>query len=290
MNVRSNLLREIKHQYHRELLPLYGEHETVSMLNLLIQHFFNLSRVDQSLQPDFRLTETEMLKLHFAVKALKKEKPIQYIIGSTGFAGLTLKVTPDVLIPRPETEEMVEKIVAEIPQDDEVKILDVGTGSGCVALALKSKLPKSHLTGVDVSEAAIHVASENIRLNHLDVSLLQLDILNKESWKHLDKFDVIVSNPPYVTMSDKKQMQNNVVNHEPHLALFVTDDDPLIFYRCIAELAQSHLNEQGRLWFEINESLGVEVTELLKNKGFHAVILHHDLNNKPRFVSCIKPK
>jgi len=283
-------LREIKHHYHRELLPLYGEHETVSMLNLLIQHLFNLSRVNQSLQPDFRLTETEMLNLHFAVKALKKEKPIQYIIGSTGFAGLTIKVTPDVLIPRPETEEMVEKIVAENRHHDGLNILDIGTGSGCIALALKKSFPDSAVFAVDVSSDALKVAGQNKSINRLNISLLQMDILDKKSWSSLGKFRVIVSNPPYVRESEKVFMHKNVVNHEPRLALFVTDDNPLIFYQAIAEFAFDHLERRGSLWFEINEGLGTEVKKLLKSKGFDAITLHNDLFNKTRFVSCSKPQ
>ena len=290
MKVRSNLLREIKKYYHDELLPMYGELETSSMINLLIKHFFNLSRVQQSLQPDFRLTETEMLKFHFAVKELKKGKPIQYITGSTEFAGLTIKVTPDVLIPRPETEELVEMIVAENRHHDGLNILDIGTGSGCIALALKNKLPNSSVSAVDVSSAALKVASQNKTINHLDVSLLPMDILDKNSWSRFEKFHVIVSNPPYVRESEKVVMQKNVVNHEPHLALFVTDDNPLIFYQAIAEFAFDHLERRGSLWFEINEGLGTEVKKLLKSKGFDAISLHNDLFNKTRFISCSKPK
>gem|GEM_PF-37183 len=247
---------------------MYGEQETLSILNLLIQHFFNLSRIDQSLQPGFRLTETEMLKLHFAVKELKKGKPIQYITGSTEFAGLTIKVTPDVLIPRPETEELVEKIVAENRHHDGLNILDIGTGSGCIALALKKSFPDSAVSAVDVSSAALKVAGQNKSINRLNISLLPMDILDKKSWSSFGKFRVIVSNPPYVRESEKVVMQKNVVNHEPHLALFVTDDNPLIFYRAIAEFAFDHLERRGSLWLEINEGLGAEVKKLLKSKGF----------------------
>ena len=288
MNIRTNLLKGIKSQYLRELTPIYGEEEANSMLNILISHFFNLSRVEQSLQPDFRLTETEILKLHFAVKELKKEKPVQYITGEAEFAGLTIKVTPQVLIPRPETEEMVEKIVAENTGKDDLKILDIGTGSGCIALALKKKLPESSVVAVDVSAEALKTADKNRLLNDVDVSFLQMDILDRNLWNRLGKFKIIVSNPPYVTESDKGQMQNNVLKHEPHLALFVPDDNPLIFYQAITEFASIHLIKTGRLWFEINERYGNEVAELLKNSGFGAVTLHRDMHGKARFVSCKK--
>ncbi len=288
MNIRTNLLKEIKSQYQRELTPIYGEEEANSMLNILINHFFNLSRVEQSLQPDFRLTETEILKLHFAVKELKKEKPVQYITGEAEFAGLTIKVTPQVLIPRPETEEMVEKIVAENTGRDDLKILDIGTGSGCIALALKKKLPESRVVAVDVSAEALKTADKNRLLNSVDVSFLKMDILDSNHWGRFGKFNIIVSNPPYVTESDKGQMQNNVLRHEPHLALFVPDDSPLLFYWKISEFASIHLLKAGRLWFEINERFGDKVAELLKNSGFSSVTLHRDIHGKARFVSCTK--
>ncbi len=286
MKIRNNLLREIKQYYHSQLSKIYGRHEASALLNLLIHHFFNLSRTDQSLNPGFRLTETEMLKLHFAVKELKNEKPVQYIIGETEFAGLTLKVTPDVLIPRPETEELVEKIVSKNNSDKQLKILDIGTGSGCIALALKKRLPHSKVTAIDISLPALEVAEQNSTLNNLQLSLLQMDILNADSRNLPEKFDIIVSNPPYVTLSDKKQMRNNVIDYEPHQALFVNDNNPLVFYKSIAGFASTHLNKTGVLWFEINENLGREAAVMLKSKGYRAVTLHRDIHNKTRFVSC----
>lgn len=288
MKVPSNLLRDIKQYYYNELYVLYGEQETLSMLNLLIQHFYGLSRADQSLQPDFRLTETEMLKLHFAVKKLKKEEPIQYLIGETEFAGLTIQVNTDVLIPRPETEELVEKIISENSEKNNLTLLDIGTGSGCIALSLKKRLPQSTVVAIDVSAEALAVAAQNKDLNNLDVSFVQLDILNKNTRNTLGMYNLIVSNPPYVTETDKRQMQNNVINYEPHLALFVTDDDPLLFYREIAEFALSHLKEKGSLWFEINEALADEVIGFLESKAYGTIELHNDVHNKARFVSCVK--
>jgi len=288
MNIRTNLLREIKKQYQKELAAFYGEQEAGSLMNVLVNHFFGLSRVDMSLKPDFRLTETEILKLHFAVKDLKKEKPVQYIIGETEFSGLKLKVTPDVLIPRPETEEMVELIVKDTLGKEKLKILDVGTGSGCIALALKKKLPFSVITAVDVSNAVLEVAKENSRLNKLDVELKNIDILDISSWQKLDRFDLIVSNPPYVTEEDKVLMKKNVTDFEPHLALFVTNEDPLLFYSIIAEFAINHLIEGGSLWFEINENLGDEVLSLLQEKGFVNMALHADLFGRARFVSSVR--
>ena len=288
MNIRTNLLREIKQQYQKELAAVYGEQEAGSLLNVLINHFFGLSRVDMSLKPDFRLSETEILKLHFAVKDLKKEKPVQYIIGEAEFIGLKLKVTPDVLIPRPETEEMVELIIKDSLDKEKLKILDIGTGSGCIALALKKKRLSFSITAVDVSEKALEVAKENAVLNELDVELKQVDILNEDSWETLGKFDLITSNPPYVTEDDKSLMKKNVTDFEPHLALFVTNEDPLLFYRVIADFAIDHLIRGGGLWFEINENLGDEVLRLLQEKGFNNIALHSDLYGKVRFASSVR--
>ncbi len=286
MNFSSNLLKEIKSYYQKELVLLYGEKESAALLNRLILHFFGLTRVEQSLQPGFRLSETEILKLHFAVKELKAEKPVQYITGETEFAGLKIKVTPDVLIPRPETEEMVEKIVKDNLAGEELEILDIGTGSGCIALALKKSLPFSKVIAVDVSRGALSVAKENGLLNNLEIELFQTDILDKAESNRLGSFNVIVSNPPYVTEDDKKMMKNNVVNHEPHLALFVSNDNPLLFYRIIANFAKVHLVPKGSLWFEVNENLAKEVGNLLQQKGFKNIKRHLDFYGKERFVSC----
>ena len=286
MNFSSNLLKEIKSYYQKELVLLYGEKEAAALLNRLILHFFGLTRVEQSLQPGFRLTETEMLKLHFAVKELKAEKPVQYITGETESAGLKIKVTPDVLIPRPETEELVQKIIEAVPAGKPLKILDIGTGSGCIALALKKSLPFSKVTAVDVSRGVLKVAKENGILNNLEIELFQTDILDKAESDKLGSFDVIVSNPPYVTEDDKKMMKNNVVNHEPHLALFVSNDDPLLFYRVIADFAKVHLVPKGSLWFEVNENLAKEVGNLLQQKGLKNIKRHLDFFGKERFVSC----
>ncbi len=288
MNIRTNLLREIKQQYQKELATVYGEQEAGSLLNVLINHFFGLSRVDLSLKPDFRLSETEILKLHFAVKDLKKERPVQYIIGEAEFFGLKLKVTPDVLIPRPETEEMIELIVKDNLDKEKLKILDIGTGSGCIALALKKKLPSFLVTAIDVSEGALEVAKGNCILNKLDIELKQLDILDVSSWQELGQFDLIVSNPPYVTEDDKTLMNKNVTDFEPHLALFVTNEDPLLFYRVIADFAIDHLIRGGGLWFEINENLGDEVVRLLQEKGFNNIALHSDIYGKVRFASSVR--
>ena len=286
MKVRSNLLTEIKRYYLTELANLYGADEAGIMLNLLIEHFFGLKRTDQLLQPNFRLTETEMLKLHFAVKELKRERPVQYITGEVEFCGINLKVNPSVLIPRPETEELVDKIVKENVGKTRLTVLDIGTGSGSIALALKKLLTHSDIVAVDVSEKSLLVARENSLSTSLNVEFVKLNILNRQEWGRLEVFDLIVSNPPYVTESDKKMMSKNVVDNEPYIALFVTDDDPLLFYNAIANFALTHLNKGGELWFEINEKFGDDIRKLLENNGFVNVNVYSDFRGKDRFISA----
>jgi release factor glutamine methyltransferase len=288
MKVRTNLLKDVKTHYHRELTGLYGKEEALSLLNLLIQHFFGLSRVDQALHNDFRLTETELLKFHFAVKELKKEKPVQYIVGETYFYGLPIKVNPSVLIPRPETEQLTELIIEKNKNRNGLRVLDIGTGSGCIALALKKFLPESKITALDISQQALETAKLNSEINGLSINFVQSDILDKKSMESMEIFDLIVSNPPYVTETDKNRMKKNVTDYEPSTALFVKNDDPLIFYHAIADFALQKLNDQGQLWFEINELFGNKIHQLLVKKGFRNINVRKDLFGKDRFVSCMK--
>ena len=286
MEIKSNLLREIKIQYLKELETVYDEQEANSLLNILIKHFFGLSRVDQAVQTDFRLSESEILKLHFAVKDLKNQKPVQYITGEAEFQGLKLKVTPDVLIPRPETEELIDLIVKENKSGKINSILDIGTGSGCIALSLKKYFPAAEVTGIDISEAGLEIAKENCKLNGLQVNFVKADILDSKVKNKFDKFDMIVSNPPYVTEDDKILMEKNVLEFEPHLALFVENNEPLVFYDRIADFSVEKLNPDGQLWFEVNEKYGHEVSGLLKHKGFKNVTVIKDFRGKERFVFC----
>ena len=288
MKVRTNLLKDVKNHYLQELEDIYDKREALSLLNILIEDFFGLTKTGQILEKDFRLNETELLKLHFAVKELKKEKPVQYITGKAEFCGLKIKVNENVLIPRPETEELIEHIKNKLQSLSINKIVDLGTGSGCIALALKKVFPKASVTAVDINEKTLDTAKENAVINNLGIKFEQKDILNIDELKSLGTFDLIVSNPPYVTDSEKKKMQNNVLKYEPHQALFVDDNNPLIFYKAISEFAKSNLNTGGQIWFEINEKYGNEVKELLEEKGFENVKIIKDLFGKNRFVKAYK--
>ncbi len=269
-----------------ELAEVYPFPEIRGFIRIILEKVCGLSYTEQVLHKDRELPEADKKLIEATVLRLKKNEPIQYIFGETEFRDLRLKVNPSVLIPRPETEELIDFILGlEVGAD--AKIIDIGTGSGCIALALKSALPEAEVYGLDVSEKALEVATENAELNSLDVAFLQRDILKWEAdvW---EQYDVIVSNPPYVRNSEKQMMEKNVLEYEPTTALFVTDDDPLLFYRRISEFAQKFLHKNGRLFFEINEYLGNEMVDLLKQLGFSEVELRKDINGRNRMLACRK--
>ena len=289
MKTSSNLVRECRKYYASELETIYGSDEANALIMILLEHYFSLDRVKIAMNPELRLSESELLTLHFAVKELLKNKPVQYIIGETEFCGMRFFVDENVLIPRPETEEMVKKIAScrdkacLVPTGCD--ILDIGTGSGCIAISLAKLLTDSKVTAVDVSEKALNVARKNAKANEVNVRFILDDILNPQNPELIDnQYDIIVSNPPYVCESEKSEMRANVLDYEPSSALFVSDNDPLIFYRRILEFAQKALKPDGQIWFEINEKLGKETTELCREKGFQNVEIIKDFRGKERVV------
>ncbi|MBQ4548986.1 MAG: peptide chain release factor N(5)-glutamine methyltransferase [Bacteroidales bacterium] len=296
MKVASNLVKDIRKYYCDQLCSIYDKDEANAMILILFEHYFNIDRVKMALEPDIRLSESEMLKIHFAVKDLLKNKPIQYIIGETEFCELKFKVNENVLIPRPETSEMVYKIVNKTTgqrgnesysrrdAESRLSILDIGTGSGCIAISLAKLFPKAQVYALDISEEALKVARENSINNKVNITFIQDDILSLNNDIE-NKFDIIVSNPPYVRELEKAEMRDNVLKWEPDKALFVSNEDPLIFYRKILEFAKSHLKEDGEIWFEINEYLVKEMTELCKEFGFSNVKIHKDFREKERIMN-----
>ena len=283
MKVPSNLVRDIRKYYCEQLCSVYDNDEANAMILILLEHYFKITRVKMALEPDMRLSESEMLTFHFAVKDLLKNKPIQYIIGETEFCDLKFKVNENVLIPRPETSEMIYKIVERQKTKDnrQLSILDIGTGSGCIAISLAKQIPNSKVYALDISEKALDVAKENAFNNNVDVTFIHDDILSLKN-KIETKFDIIVSNPPYVRELEKAEMRDNVLNWEPHNALFVSDSDPLIFYRNILKFAKNNLNQDGEIWFEINEYLGKDMTDLCKEYGFSDIEIFKDFRGKER--------
>ena len=288
MQIKSNKIKDIREYYLGRLIEIYPRHEASSMFDLLLESLTGISRTQRATDPGLRASESEILKIHFAVKDLLNHRPLQYILGDVLFWGLKLSVDERVLIPRPETEELVEWIIASAKGNPPASILDIGTGSGCIALALKKNFPEATVTAVDASEGAIEVAQKNADRNGLDVEIYQANLLNEKMHIGGRDFAIIVSNPPYVRNSEKNAMRKNVLDYEPEMALFVDDRDPLIFYRLIGEFALQRLSEGGRLFLEINENLGPETAGLLSRQGFADVAIRKDLAGKERMISAKK--
>src|SRR5690554_204977 len=287
-------LKDIQSIFHKELDVIFGVNEVGSFFNILISHHLKLNRIALVLNPELTISKEEEQPLFDALSRLKLQEPIQYIIKETEFFGLPFKVNENTLIPRPETEELVEWIVHTMSMREEIKpinILDIGTGTGCIAISLAKNIPNAKVYAVDVSGEALKVAKLNAELNKVDVSFYKVDILNEASWdlefKNL-KFDIIVSNPPYVRNLEKIEIKNNVLKYEPHLALFVEDDKPLQFYNAIADFAVDNLTENGLLFFEINQYLGKETKQLLQDKNFADLELKLDVFGNNRMLKGAK--
>jgi len=281
-------ISNFKKQFFSELSGLYPETEIQSFFNILIELKLNLSRIEVALQPDLAISETTITFLQKAIAALKKNIPIQYITGETEFYGLKFNVNESVLIPRPETEELVDWILENSKpktQNSKLKILDIGTGSGCIAISLAKNLSNTDVFALDISSEALKIAKKNALSNKVDIYFSEIDILNTPDLP--EKYNIIVSNPPYVRELEKELMQQNVLAYEPHLALFVKDNNPLLFYDRIADLANKHLSKKGSLYFEINQYLGNETVALLKQKGFQNIELKKDIFGVDRMIKAI---
>jgi release factor glutamine methyltransferase len=279
-------LKEIRTIFHKELDVLYAKEEVDHFFYMLLAHYLKLTRLDLALQPHLIISKEEETPLFEGLSQLKLERPIQYILGTSHFYGMEFTVNEHVLIPRPETEELVAWIMAEVEQNtSETTILDIGTGSGCIAIALAKHCSRAKVYALDISEKALETAKKNALTHGVSVQFIQADILHL---KNLDvAFDVIVSNPPYVRTMEQKHMKGNVLQYEPHLALFVTDNDPLIFYRSIASFAQHNLKKKGLLYFEINQYLGKETKQLLKDRNFSEIELRKDGFGNDRMIKGI---
>jgi len=271
-----------------ELKNIYPINEIKSLIYFLFEEYLNVSKTDYILNSNKGMSESELLKFNFAIKDLKKGKPIQHILGYGYFNDLKFYVSKDTLIPRQETEELVEIIIQNEKHKDSLSILDIGTGTGCIPISLALSMPKHQYSAIDFSDEIIHLAKKNATLQKVNISFQVLDILNAKE-NDLIKYDIIISNPPYVLESEKQNMHNNVVDYEPSSALYVQDNKALIFYEKIAKLALKCLNFGGRLYFEINESKGKEVVELLESLNFEQIRMHKDLNNKNRFITSRVP-
>ena len=286
MEVRSNKIGDIRSHYRLKLLDNYEEREADTLLFMLIEEFSGISKIRVISEPHLTVTESELLKIHFAVKDLNNHKPIQYIIGKTEFYGLSIKVNPNVLIPRQETEELVELVIRENQHRKNLRIFDIGTGSGCIAIAISKNLPNTEILAIDISPEAIQTAISNAELNDAKINFFCLDFLNESTWSKFGFLDIIISNPPYIRNSEKALMKKNVLNFEPEKALFVDDENPLVFYKTIADFARQNLNKSGRIYCEINQYLGKEILNLFVREGFADVCLLKDLNGNDRMIAA----
>lgn len=271
------------------IASLYEPREAANIAHLVMEHITGLRKLDRIIYKDRTLEPAQQAQLEQAVEALREQQPVQYVTGTAWFYGMELRVNPQVLIPRPETEELVEWIVQDVRMRGAavMRILDIGTGSGCIPLAVKKELPVANVWGIDVSTGALETAKANATRQQLDVRFEQVNVLDEQATAALPVFDIIVSNPPYIKQSEHTVMQQQVLAYEPSLALFVPDEDALLFYRVIAELAKHKLAPGGSLYFEINEALGNEVVALLQTAGYQHVVLKQDIFGKDRMVRAV---
>jgi release factor glutamine methyltransferase len=278
-------IKQYRDQFIQGLTPIYDAGEAESFFYLILEDKNQLKQIDLALHPDLIFAEDEIMVWNSLLESLKKEIPIQYLLGKTNFYGLDFEVNENVLIPRPETEELVEWILESQKskvKSQKPKILDIGTGSGCIAISLAKNLPDASVFAIDVSEKALATAKKNVAVNEVNVTFIQKNILETEDLEQ--QFDIIVSNPPYVRNLEKEEIKKNVLDYEPHLALFVEDNDALIFYRKIAALAQKNLSPNGQLYFEINQYLGVEMKDLLEKMNFKNIELRKDIYGNDRMI------
>jgi release factor glutamine methyltransferase len=282
-------LKECRLHIHEALSKIYPKTEIDSFFFLMIEEKLNLQRIDTVLKPDLLISQDNLTTFLKIIKRLQNEEPIQYILKKTSFYGLPFIVDKNTLIPRPETEELVAWIIEEaskgkLHKKDKISILDIGTGTGCIPISLAKNLIKSSVSAIDISQKALLIAKKNALLNNTKIDFFEMDILNTESLPQ--KFDIIVSNPPYVRELEKTAIKKNVLQNEPHLALFVDNNNPLLFYKKIADLAIKYLRQDGLLFFEINQYLEKETVKMLEMKGFKNIELRKDLFGNYRMIQC----
>lgn len=280
-------LKEYRQTFNDALLDSYPQNEIDSFFFILLETYMDLKRIDLSLDPEMEIDRISVSLMNNAVERLQQQEPVQYIVGKTEFYGLHLEINDSVLIPRPETEELVDWIVQDLksaPKEKNIEVLEIGTGSGCIPIALAKNCINTNIQAIEISKNAMLVAMENAELNEVNIKFIQSNILRANALPAL--FDIIVSNPPYVRHMEKKEIKRNVLDYEPHQALFVEDKDPLIFYDKISSLANSHLTQSGALYLEINQYLGKDTVALLERNGFSQIELRKDLFGNDRMIKA----
>jgi len=288
MRIPSNSIGDIISFFKNELKDLYNDKELNNIILWTLEHYTGLTKTRLLIQKESRVSESVLLKIKFAINDLKKLRPIQYILGETEFCNLNFVVNENVLIPRPETEELVKWITDDNKGSDCLSLLDIGTGSGCIAISISNIMKNWKIDGFDISEKAVEVAVENNKKNNSSVSYSVFDILNKSNWDKAGNYDIIVSNPPYIPEKEKASMSKNVTEFEPDIALFVPDDSPFVFYEKISDFALEKLNNNGQVYFEIHENYSQELLKIFEKKNFKEVQIRNDINNKPRMMKLQK--
>jgi len=280
-------IKEIRDVFLKDLCKIYDREEVMSFFYWLSEHILNYKRVDVALFLNKELSTEELHAFTDAKKRLVNQEPIQHIVGYAWFCNMIFEVNKHVLIPRPETEELVISVKNHWKSEANIKVLDIGTGSGCIAISLAKYLKNAEIQAVDISSEALKIAKRNAIKNEVEIMFIQQDILQLEKLPH--KIDVIISNPPYVRELEKEEIKANVLDYEPHGALFVTNNDPLVFYKKIAQLAKKALTERGMLYFEINQYLGKETVDMIKEIGFNKIKLHQDMFGNDRMIqACLQ--
>lgn len=287
MRVASNKLKDIIGFYHRELAAIYSKNEIDALAGLAVEHYLGYSTTELIRRLDSNVNQSGLIKLYDCAKALKQNRPLQYILGEAWFYGLCFRVNEQVLIPRPETEELADLILKENPAP--ASFLDIGTGSGCIPITLKKHRPQSRVSAADISPGALVVARENAKQHHAEVSFFEADVLNTDAFTQAagGRFEIIVSNPPYIQLSEKAAMSSHVAGQEPDLALFVNGTDPIVFYKKIIDLCAEILLPQGRLYFELNPLTAGAVKTYAQQSGlFFQVELVKDMSGNTRFLKA----
>jgi len=280
-------IQDVKIEFQSKLTNIYDTKEIQSICFLFLEHI-GISKTESVIEPQYKLLPEQLQLYKHVISRLQQYEPIQYILGYTDFYGLRFLVNPSVLIPRQETELLAHMLVSRYTQESSLRVLDACTGSGCIAVSIAKNITNVSVVGIDICENALHVATQNAHNNNVAISFLEFDILNYAMHSSLGKFDVIVSNPPYVRQCEKQNMQTNVLKFEPKIALFVEDSNPLVFYEALAQLGQETLVSGGSLYCEINEALGTETCALFQNAGYTSCRIIKDLHKKNRFIQTIK--
>ncbi|MBG0860185.1 MAG: peptide chain release factor N(5)-glutamine methyltransferase [Bacteroidales bacterium] len=286
MGLKIRTIKDIRLYLIKELGKTYPEPEINALISIIIRSLFGISELKRLVLSEIPVTGKQQQKIINICRELKDGKPVQYVLGETSFYNCTIKVNSETLIPRPETEELVDLIIRE-NRGFRGKIIDIGTGTGCIAIALAVNLPGSSVTGIDISESAVALAKQNAQLNNVQITFTVSDIFD-EQVRLPGKTDIIVSNPPYITESEKRLVARNVIDYEPHTALFVPDSNPLVYYRAITMFAVNNLAAGGKIYFEINEAMGNSLVRFLESMGYSKAEIVKDINGKDRIVKTIR--